>query len=112
VWAAIFLRERPSALGYVGIVTIATGLFLVNLPSAADITRPLRAIAQPASRWALLAGVCTSAYTTIDKVGVQFVPPLLYIYLVLVVTWLAMTPGYYARRRAGDGMAHQQVGLC
>jgi len=99
LWAAIFLRERPSALGYVGIVTIAAGLFLVNLPSVADITRPLRAIAQPASRWALLAGLCTSVYTTIDKVGVQFVPPLLYIYLVLVVTWLAMTPGWWLARR-------------
>ena len=99
LWAAIFLRERPSAWGYVGIVTIAAGLFLVNLPSVADITRPLRAIALPASRWALLAGLCTSAYTTIDKVGVRFVPPLLYIYLVLVVTWLAMTPGWWLTRR-------------
>jgi drug/metabolite transporter (DMT)-like permease len=27
-----------------------------------------------------------------DKVGVRFISPLLYIYLVLVVTWLALTP--------------------
>ncbi len=95
LWAALFLRERPSVLGYAGILTIAAGLFLVNLPSLADIGRPLRGLAQPASRWALLAGVCISLYSTLDKAGVKSVPPLLYIYLVLVGTWLAMTPGWW-----------------
>ena len=99
LWAALFLGERPSALGYAGIAAIAAGLFLVNLPSLADITRPLRGLAQPASRWALVAGLCISVYSTIDKVGVQFIPPLLYIYLVLVVTWLALTPGWWLNKR-------------
>jgi len=92
LWAILFLHERPSALGYIGIVTIAVGLFLVNLPSLADITRPLRGLAQPAARWALSAGLCISAYSTMDKVGVRFISPLLYIYLVLIVTWLALIP--------------------
>ena len=92
LWAILFLRERPSALGYAGILTIAAGLFLVNLPSLADVTRPLKALAQPAARWALAAGLCIGIYSTMDKVGVRFISPLLYIYLVLVVTWLALTP--------------------
>ncbi len=92
LWAILFLHERPSALGYIGIVTIAVGLFLVNLPSLADITRPLRGLGQPAARWALSAGLCISAYSTMDKVGVRFISPLLYIYLVLIVTWLALIP--------------------
>lgn len=99
VWAALFLRERPSVLGYVGIFTIAAGLFLVNLPSLTDIVRPLRGLAQPASRWALITGLCISTYSTIDKVGVRFVPPLLYIYIVLVVTWLTLTPGWWLTQR-------------
>jgi len=98
LWAILFLRERPSALGYVGILTIAAGLFLVNLPSLADITRPLKALAQPAARWALAAGLCIGIYSTMDKVGVKFISPLLYIYLVLVVTWLALIP--FERKRA------------
>jgi len=99
LWAALFLREQPSALGYAGIAAIAAGLSLVNLPKLADIARPLRGLAQPASRWALIAGVCISVYSTLDKVGVQFIPPLLYIYLVLIVTWLALTPGWWLTRR-------------
>lgn len=99
LWAALFLREQPSALGYIGIVAIAAGLFLVNLPRLADVVRPLRGLAQPASRWALVAGLCISVYSTIDKVGVKFIPPLLYIYLVLVVTWLTLTPGWWLTKR-------------
>lgn len=92
LWAIVFLHERPSSLGYIGIVTIAVGLFLVNLPRLADITRPLRGLARPAARWALSAGLCISIYSTMDKVGVRFISPLLYIYLVLIVTWLALIP--------------------
>jgi drug/metabolite transporter (DMT)-like permease len=100
LWAVLFLRERPSALGYAGIIVIALGLFLVNLPSLADIVRPLRGLAQPAPRWALTAGLCIGVYSTLDKVGVKFISPLLYIYIILVVTWLVMTPGWWLARRA------------
>jgi len=92
LWAILFLGERPSAMGYLGIITIAVGLFLVNLPSWRDITRPLRGLTQPASRWALAAGLCIGVYSTLDKVGVKFISPLLYIYIILCVTWLALTP--------------------
>jgi len=74
------------------ILTIAAGLFLVNLPGWRDITRPLRGLAQPAARWALAAGLCIGVYSTLDKVGVQFISPLLYIYVILCVTWLVLTP--------------------
>jgi drug/metabolite transporter (DMT)-like permease len=100
LWAVLFLRERPSALGCAGIVVIALGLFLVNLPSLADIVRPLRGLAQSASRWALTAGLCIGVYSILDKVGVKFVSPLLYIYVILVVTWLLMTPGWWLAGKA------------
>jgi len=98
LWAALFLRERPSALGTIGILVIAVGLFLVNLPNWGDITRPLRGLAQSTPRWALTAGLCISLYSTVDKVGVTFIPPLLYIYIVLFMTLLALTPIQRAER--------------
>ncbi len=69
LWAILFLREQPSTLGYAGILTIAAGLFLVNLSSLADVARPLKALAQPAARWALAAGLCIGTYSVMDKVG-------------------------------------------
>lgn len=92
LWAMLFLGERPSAMGYLGILTIAAGLFLVNLPGWRDITRPLHGLTQPAARWALAAGLFIGVYSTLDKVGVRFISPLLYIYIILCVTWLVMTP--------------------
>ncbi len=96
LWAAVFLRERPSPLGSIGIVVIAVGLFLINLPSWSDIVRPLQGLVEAAPRWALTAGLFISTYSVIDKVGVKYVSPLLYIYVVLVVTWLVMGAGWAA----------------
>lgn len=102
LWAAVFLHESPSAWGYAGIAAIAAGLFLVNLPRLPDIVRPLRGLARPASRWALTTGLCISVYTTIDKLGVKFISPLLYIYIVLVVTWLVLTPHWWLLGRTNE----------
>jgi uncharacterized membrane protein len=50
----------------------------------------------------LAAGLCISTYSTIDKLGVKFISPLLYIYIVLVVTWLALTPRWWLSGRTGE----------
>jgi uncharacterized membrane protein len=107
LWAILFLRERPSAMGYLGILTIAAGLFLVNLPSLADITRPLRGLAQPAARWALVTGLFIGIYSTLDKVGVKFIPPLLYIYIILCLTWLVMTPLQHSKTLIAEWRANK-----
>ena len=107
LWAVLFLGERPSALGSAGIVTIAAGLFLVNLPSWAGITRPLRGLTQPAQRWALTSGLCIGVYSTLDKVGVKFISPLLYIYVILCVTWLVLTPLQRANALAAEWRANK-----
>ncbi len=44
----------------------------------------------PAARWALATGLLISIYSSIDKVGVRYIDPLPYLYLFLVVTWLAL----------------------
>jgi uncharacterized membrane protein len=40
-----------------------------------------------------LTGLCISVYSIIDKVGTKYVPTFVYIYLVLLVTFLAFTSG-------------------
>ena len=46
-----------------------------------------------------MAGLCTSLYTTVDKVGVGYVSPLVYTYLTMTAMVLALTPG--TLRKAG-----------
>ena len=91
LWATLFLREQLTPLGLMGILLIAGGLYLINARSWGDLWKPLRRLGSPLSRWALFTGFCISVYSIIDKVGTKYVPPFAYIYLVLLVTFLAFT---------------------
>jgi drug/metabolite transporter (DMT)-like permease len=84
-----FLAERPTPPGIAGILLISLGVFgaLSGNPAAGQTGNRKAALA-----WSLLSGLMTATYTTVDKVGIQFVQPLVYIYLVLVVTLVIYTP--------------------
>lgn len=92
LWATLFLKERLTALGLAGILLIAGGLYFVNARSAGDLWEPFHQLGNPLSRWALVTGFCISLYSTIDKVGIKYVPPFVYIYLVLLAALIAFTP--------------------
>jgi drug/metabolite transporter (DMT)-like permease len=99
LWSTLFLAERLSWGGVGGVGMIALGLYVINLPDLRSWRGPLRALAQPAPRLALAAGLCISLYTAIDRAGIRRVEPLLYTYLALWITLLLLTP--YTLRTAG-----------
>jgi drug/metabolite transporter (DMT)-like permease len=102
LWAALFLDERPSALGLSGVLIIVLGLYLINLPSLAAWSRPLYSANPAARRWALVTGLLISAYATVDKSGVHHVEPAAYLVLILAVAWVGLAGQWFsaARRRA------------
>jgi uncharacterized membrane protein len=91
LWALLLLGERPTPVGVTGILIVVSGLYLVNLTSLSDWKRPLLGFSSPAARWALLTGLLISVYSAVDKVGMRYVDPLPYLYLFLVVAWLALS---------------------
>ena len=91
-FSLLLLHEQLTVAGACGVVAIAAGVYLINLPAFAQWREPLRALALPWARWALSAGFMTAVYTSVDKLAIRFVDPLLYIYLVLVATLLFYTP--------------------
>ena len=99
LWAVLFLGERPSTAGLLGIFLIIAGLYLINLPSLADWRRPLIGFTHPAARWALFTGLMISSYSAVDKIGVTHFDPLTYLYLLLCVTWVALTPQWLIANR-------------
>jgi drug/metabolite transporter (DMT)-like permease len=109
LWALIFLGERPTPLGVGGIVIVVTGLYLVNLPMLSDWKRPLLGFRSPAARWALVTGLLISIYSAIDKVGMRYVDPLPYLYLFLVVTWLALSAQWFSPDRRSALRAEWRV---
>ncbi len=92
VWSFLLLGERPTVGGMAGILLIAVGLYAIGLPNLRAWRDPLRALRQIGPRWALLAGLCISLYTVVDRVGVQRLDPLIYLYVVIWITLILITP--------------------
>jgi drug/metabolite transporter (DMT)-like permease len=88
----LFLGERLTAWGLTGILLVTAGLYLVNVHSRTDLLRPLRSLRERSSQWALLASVGIAIYSMVDKVGLRYVDPFAYGYLMLLVTLLSLTP--------------------
>lgn len=92
VWSFLLLGERPTVGGIVGILLIAVGLYAIGLPNLRAWRELLRALRQIGPHWALLAGLCISLYTVVDRVGVQRLDPLIYLYVVIWITLILITP--------------------
>jgi drug/metabolite transporter (DMT)-like permease len=99
--AVILLREEISPAGAAGILLIIAGIYCVHLRSFSRIAflEPFRALRGGASLWALCTGLAIAAYSLVDKIGVGLVSPPVYIYLLIVITWLALTPWILIRER-------------
>ncbi len=99
IWAVLFLGERPTWMGVCGIGFVIGGLYLINLSSLRDWSRPLHAFRSAASRWALLTGVLISAYSAVDKVGVHYFHPFVYLYMILLVCCFCLSLQWLIRDR-------------
>ncbi len=92
--AVFFLGERPSALGLAGIALTVVGIYVLHLRSFArrDLLGPIAALGTPASRYAVLTGLLIATYSVLDKLGIRYAEPLTYIWIVLVVSTILLTP--------------------
>lgn len=89
----VLLGESVSSQAVFGISVIVLGILTAHLTAftAASVRGLLGALNRPATRYAVVAGICTGAYSTVDKVGVGFVWPPLYAYLIYVGTAIGLT---------------------
>jgi drug/metabolite transporter (DMT)-like permease len=101
ILAVILLREEISLLGVMGILLIIGGIYCIHLRSfsGSAFLEPFRALRGGASLWALFTGLAIAFYSLVDKVGVGLVYPPVYIYLMLLITWLMITPWILIRER-------------
>jgi uncharacterized membrane protein len=87
--ASLFIGERITLWGALGIALILVGVYVLHLRgwSGEELTRPLKALGDPASRYAFVAALGTTVYSISDKMGVTAVDPLLYsFWLGFVIT--------------------------
>ena len=102
ILAVIFLQERLSISGTIGIVLVVLGIYIIHLKSFTvdSFFEPLRAMRGNASVWALCTGGTIAAYSLVDKVGVGLVYPPAYIYLMFVISLLLLSPYVLTKKRA------------
>lgn len=93
VLAVFTLGERVTVLAWVGIACIVVGIYTMAWWGRIKI---LSAEALAANRagigYALLTGVCIAMYTLIDKQGVAYISPFLYLYLMTFGVAVGMLP--------------------
>ena len=92
VFAACFLGERISLLGFLGIILILVGINFVFLQAIWQKKLAVQTIPLKGVVFALLTGVMIACYSVVDKKGVSFVDPFVYIYLVFLVAACLLTP--------------------
>lgn len=100
--AVLFLHEKIDPLGGLGIALIICGIYVIHLRSFAFVSfmAPVRALKHGASFLALMTGLFIAAYSLVDKVGVGYVEPPLYIYLMLLIAMVLLAPVVLTKKRA------------
>ena len=95
------LHEQLSIFGVTGITLVIFGIYVIHLRSFSrqSFLDPFLAMRGGASIWALCTGCAIAGYSLVDKIGVSLVPPPVYIYLMLVITWLLLTPYVFVKER-------------
>lgn len=98
LWAVLFLGERPSPTGLLGITTILCGLVVLGGAPlwARKDTRsgPLGDVLRQHGRGAgtaLLVALCISVYSALDGAGVRLWSPFPYVVLVFGLSGLGLT---------------------
>lgn len=94
VLAVTFLQEQVAGLAVAGMAAILTGIFTLSWWGRLGeiLRRPGALLRNPALGYALATGGCIAAYSIIDKSGVGYVQPFLYMYLTNAVTAAGLLP--------------------
>jgi drug/metabolite transporter (DMT)-like permease len=108
IWAALFLGERLSPLGLMGIAVTCLGVYTVGLEaiSLKAILSPIRSLNTRPAQLALLTAIFSSIGACIDKVGVGSVQPFAYVFLFFVMMVLLYS-AYILVTRGGRAIGRE-----
>lgn len=99
VFAVIFLNEKVKWPGIIGILIILLGLYIISFESLDFKTflNSLRNFKRKGLIYALLTLLTVTFYSLVDKIGSQYVNPILYVYIFDLIAFAGLTPIIIAR---------------
>jgi drug/metabolite transporter (DMT)-like permease len=100
VLAVVLLGEDIHLMAVIGIIAIVVGIYTVSWWGnfAHLLRRPLDFLRNRGSGYAVLTGLTITVYALIDKQGVSYVQPFLYMYLMTLGSAVGLAP-YILRHR-------------
>lgn len=92
IFALIWLNEKISYFGLLGILTVVFGSYVIYLPSFefSDLFSPFKVFKSKTFLFSMGAGACTAAYSLINKKNLQVVEPFTLQYMIfcfMVLFW-------------------------
>ena len=93
--AVLLLGEQVSVQGVTGILTVAAGVYIINLKhiSGRQLLSPLKSITHDRStRFAFLTLISVALYSIVDKMAVSYIHPVLFAFFHLFFGMCYYTP--------------------
>ena len=101
ILAVLTLGERIQWPAIVGIALVVAGIYTLSWWGHLRqiMSQPLRFFRESGIIYALLTGCTVTVYSLIDKRGVQYVQPFLYMYILVVGTSIGLMPYIFRNYR-------------
>ncbi len=104
IFAVLFLGEKVSALGVIGILLVAVGVYAINMKriSPDEFLAPIRSVRTDRStQYAFLTLLSVAVYSIIDKLAVDMIHPAVFTFMYLFVGMLFYTPYILLTKKKG-----------
>ena len=108
VMGVLVLKETVTTVAVAGIVTVVVGIYSVYWQGRLKyiFREPFKHFRETGGQYALLTGLVIAAYSVWDKMGIRYVNPFLYMYLLAFGSALFLTP--YVLRDHGKSMIRKE----
>ncbi len=108
VLAVVLLGEHVALPAMVGIALIVVGIYVVSWWGRLRqiLARPWALLRDAGVRYAIVTGMTITVYSLVDKRAVEHVQPFLYMYLLTIVSAVALAP--YVLRRYGPALVREE----
>ncbi len=102
LFAVIFLKEEVTLIGILGILIVASGVYIINMKKIilSELLGPIKAILKErATQFAFLTLISVAVYSIIDKVGVSYTNPLIFSYFFTFFGFIFLTPYIFSIKK-------------
>lgn len=99
--ATVFLGEVISLKGALGIISIVLGIYTIHIRSLSlkGLLEPFSYMKESASKFAILTGVTTALYSTVDKAALSYVDITMLLYMKFFTATMLLLPFMLSKKR-------------